>query len=84
MSLSSLIWSVAELLRGDDRQSDDGKAILPYTVLRRLDCVLGPPSRPSLGDYDPRSESALTPSGSCCANTAPDYMTPQPPQTQVR
>ena len=39
-SLSSLIWSVAELLRGDYKQSDYGKVILPFTVLRRLDCVL--------------------------------------------
>jgi hypothetical protein len=42
MSLSSLIWSVAELLRGDYKQSDYGKVILPFTVLRRLDCVLEP------------------------------------------
>jgi type I restriction enzyme M protein len=37
---SSLIWSVADLLRGDFKQSDYGKIILPFTVLRRLDCVL--------------------------------------------
>ncbi len=35
-----LIWSVADLLRGDYKQSDYGKVILPLTVLRRLDCVL--------------------------------------------
>jgi type I restriction enzyme M protein len=34
------IWSVADLLRGDYKQSDYGKVILPLTVLRRLDCVL--------------------------------------------
>ena len=39
-SLSAFIWSVADLLRGDYRQSDYGKIILPFTVLRRLDCVL--------------------------------------------
>ena len=39
-ALSSFIWSVADLLRGDYRQSDYGKVILPYCVLRRLDCVL--------------------------------------------
>ena len=38
--LSSFIWSVADLLRGDYKQSDYGKVILPFTVLRRLDCVL--------------------------------------------
>ena len=36
------IWSVADLLRGDYKQSDYGKVILPLTVLRRLDCVLEP------------------------------------------
>lgn len=40
MELSSFIWSVADLLRGDYKQSDYGKVILPFTVLRRLDCVL--------------------------------------------
>jgi type I restriction-modification system DNA methylase subunit len=40
INLSSFIWSVADLLRGDYKQSDSGKVILPFTVLRRLDCVL--------------------------------------------
>ena len=39
---SNLIWAVADLLRGDYKQSDYGKVILPMTVLRRLDCVLAP------------------------------------------
>lgn len=39
-TLSAFIWSVADLLRGDYKQSDYGKVILPFTVLRRLDCVL--------------------------------------------
>lgn len=39
-NLSELIWSVAELLRGDYKQSDYGQVILPFTLLRRLDCVL--------------------------------------------
>src|SRR5258708_789465 len=37
---ASFIWSVADLLRGDYKQSEYGKVILPLTVLRRLDCVL--------------------------------------------
>ena len=41
-NLSSFIWSVADLLRGDYKQSDYAKVILPFTVLRRLDCVLEP------------------------------------------
>src|SRR5215213_8555774 len=38
----NFIWAVADLLRGDYRQSEYGKVILPLTVLRRLDCVLEP------------------------------------------
>ena len=41
-SLPAFIWSVADRLRGDYRQSEYGKVILPFTVLRRLDCVLEP------------------------------------------
>ena len=37
---ANLIWSVADVLRGDYKQADYGKVILPLTVLRRLDCVL--------------------------------------------
>jgi type I restriction enzyme M protein len=37
---ADLIWSVADLLRGDYKRSEYGKVILPLTVLRRLDCVL--------------------------------------------
>src|ERR1700759_4921469 len=36
------IWAVADLLRGDYKQSEYGKVILPLTVIRRLDCVLEP------------------------------------------
>jgi type I restriction enzyme M protein len=39
---AGFIWSVADLLRGDYKQSEYGKVILPFTVLRRLDCVLEP------------------------------------------
>ncbi|WP_255421275.1 class I SAM-dependent DNA methyltransferase [Micromonospora sp. BL4] len=40
--LANFIWSVADLLRGDYKQSEYGRVILPLTVLRRLDCVLEP------------------------------------------
>jgi type I restriction enzyme M protein len=36
------IWSVVDLLRGAYKQSEYGRVILPFTVLRRLDCVLEP------------------------------------------
>jgi type I restriction enzyme M protein len=39
---AGLIWSIADLLRGDYKQSEYGRAILPLVVLRRLDCVLEP------------------------------------------
>src|ERR1700687_2463991 len=38
--LANFLWSVADLLRGDYKQADYGKVILPMTVLRRLDCAL--------------------------------------------
>ena len=41
-SLGSFVWSIAELLRGDFKQSEYGKVILPFVVLRRLDCILEP------------------------------------------
>ena len=40
--LANHAWSVADLLRGNYKQSDYGKVILPFTVLRRLECVLEP------------------------------------------
>ena len=39
-NLASYIWSLADLLRGDFRQSQYGRIILPFTLLRRLECVL--------------------------------------------
>jgi len=41
-NLSSFIWSVADLLRGAYKQSEYSKVVLPFTVLRTLDCVLEP------------------------------------------
>ena len=41
-NLGSFIWSVVELLRGDFKQSEYGLVILPFTVLRRFECVLDP------------------------------------------
>lgn len=52
---ADLIWDVADLLRGDYRQSDYGKVILPMTVLRRLDCVLSS-NKQKVIDYLPKVE----------------------------
>jgi len=38
--VGSLVWSIAELLRGDVKPEHYGSYILPFTVLRRIDCVL--------------------------------------------
>jgi len=54
--MANKIWSVADLLRGDYKQSDYGKIILPMTVLRRLDCILAPTKQAVL-DYLPKVES---------------------------
>ena len=40
--LSAFVWSIAEILRGDFKQSEYGKVILPFVVLRRLDSLLEP------------------------------------------
>lgn len=53
---ADLIWRVADLLRGDYKQSDYGKVILPMTVLRRLDCVLEPTKQKVL-NYLPKVDS---------------------------
>lgn len=54
--LANFIWSIADLLRGDYKQADYGKIILPFTVLRRLDCVLKPTKQKVL-DYLPKLKS---------------------------
>ncbi|MFA5702017.1 MAG: class I SAM-dependent DNA methyltransferase [Advenella sp.] len=38
--IAAFIWQVADLLRGDFKQSQYGRIILPFTLLRRLECVL--------------------------------------------
>ena len=58
-SLSAFIWSVADLLRGDYRQSDYGKIILPFTVLRRLDCVLESTKAAVLAEHEEKKKLGL-------------------------
>ncbi len=60
-SLSAFIWSVADLLRGDYRQSEYGRVILPFTVLRRLDCVLEATKSAVLAEYQAKREQGITP-----------------------
>jgi len=60
-ALSSFIWSVADLLRGDYKQSEYGKVILPFTVLRRLDCVLAPTKAKVLAEGEKKAAAGLNP-----------------------
>ncbi len=77
-SLSAFIWSVADLLRGDYKQSEYGKVILPFTVLRRLDCVLESTKEAVLAEKVIREKAGLNPepfllrkSGQLFYNTSP-------------
>ncbi|MFA6135222.1 MAG: class I SAM-dependent DNA methyltransferase [Phycisphaerae bacterium] len=77
-NLSSFLWSVADLLRGDYKQSDYGKVILPFTVLRRLDCVLEVTKPAVLAELAKRKGSGINPepfllrkSGQLFFNTSP-------------
>jgi len=77
-NLSSFIWSVADLLRGDYKQSEYGRVILPFTVLRRLDCVLEPSKGDVLKEKEKREKAKLNPepfllkkSGQLFYNTSP-------------
>jgi type I restriction enzyme M protein len=77
-NLSSFIWSVADLLRGDYKQSEYGKVILPFTVLRRLDCVLEATKADVLKELATREKAGLNPepfllrkSGQLFFNTSP-------------
>lgn len=77
-NLSSFIWSVADLLRGDYKQSEYGKVILPFTVLRRLDCVLELTKPDVLKELEIRSKASVNPepfllkkSGQLFYNTSP-------------
>lgn len=51
-STASFLWSVADLLRGDFKQSQYGRIILPFTLLRRLECVLEATKPDVLAKYE--------------------------------
>ncbi|KVS11724.1 type I restriction-modification system subunit M [Burkholderia multivorans] len=77
-ALSSFIWSVADLLRGDYKQSEYGKVILPFTILRRLDCVLESTKPKVLTELASISKTGLNPdpflrriTGQAVYNTSP-------------
>lgn len=51
-NLAAYIWSLADLLRGDFKQSQYGRIILPFTLLRRLEGVLGESKEAVLAEYE--------------------------------
>lgn len=51
-SIAAFLWSVADLLRGDFKQSQYGRIILPFTLLRRLECVLEATKPEVLAKYE--------------------------------
>lgn len=56
----SFIWGVADLLRGDYKQSEYGRVMLPFLVLRRLDQVLAP-TRQAVWEADTQHPVERTP-----------------------
>ena len=50
-NLAADIWSLADLLRGDFKQSQYGRIILPFALLRRLECVLAESKDKLLAEY---------------------------------
>ncbi|MDA8118686.1 MAG: type I restriction-modification system subunit M N-terminal domain-containing protein, partial [Gammaproteobacteria bacterium] len=75
--LANFIWDVADLLRGDYKRADYGKVILPFTLLRRLECVLEPTKAKVLKEYEKRKGEAaldvrlMRASGQAFYNTSP-------------
>ncbi len=51
-NLAAYCWSIADLLRGDFKQSQYGRVILPFTLLRRLEGVLEDSKEQVLAEYD--------------------------------
>ncbi|MGL4734276.1 MAG: type I restriction-modification system subunit M [Enterovibrio sp.] len=50
--IAAFIWSIADLLRGDFKQSQYGRVILPFTLLRRLECVLEPSKNAVVAEHE--------------------------------
>ncbi len=76
---AAYIWSLADLLRGDFKQSQYGRVILPFTILRRLECVLADTKERVLKEVekrkglpeDAREKFLLKAAGESFFNTSP-------------
>ena len=55
-SLRNFVWSIADQLRGVYKPHQFGGIVLPFTILRRLDCILEP-SRDTVRDLAKKYES---------------------------
>lgn len=58
-NLADFIWNVADALRGDFKQSIYGRIILPFTLLRRLECVLEPTRDKVRSQYESMKASGV-------------------------
>ena len=76
---AAFIWSVADLLRGDYKQSEYGQVILPLVVLRRLDCVLEPTKDEVLDTADAaRRARSRTSTRSCSRSPGEQFYNTSP------
>jgi len=58
-NLAAEIWNVADTLRGDFKQSEFGRVILPFAVLRRLECVIEPTRSAVLAQHNAMKDSSI-------------------------
>jgi type I restriction enzyme M protein len=60
-AVSSFIWSITDLLRGDYKQPNFGTVILPFTILSRLDRVLDAAEPAALDEFDTKTKVGPNP-----------------------
>ncbi|MEI7716121.1 MAG: class I SAM-dependent DNA methyltransferase, partial [Mycobacterium sp.] len=58
---ATLIWNIAELLRGPFQPNQYGDVILPFTILRRLDCILEPTKGAVIDAYEKAQQQKIDP-----------------------
>ena len=58
---ATLIWNIAELLRGPYQPNQYGDVILPFTILRRLDCILEPTKEQVIAEYKKAQSQKIDP-----------------------
>jgi len=55
------VWKIADLLRGPYQPNQYGDVILPFTILRRLDCILEPTKDEVLAEYKKIASTKVDP-----------------------